>query len=429
MRGGRALTSPIARDMHDPDTPDSPRVRTLAPACMVAIAYVDPGNFGVNVAAGADHGYALVWVVVSASLIAALVQYLAAKLGVATGLSLAENCRQQFGALMWVFLWLLAELVVIMTDLAELVGGAIALNLLFGLPLMIGAVIVALFSFVVLAMHVRGRDGWEPVVLTLLGIIVASLLYQTVMAGVDVDALLAGTTPGRLDGSGILLAVGIIGATVMPHALHFHSAVSRSSPHLPLRERNSLAGLARLSKPLSSIASQSTRRSVIVAMTLAGLANVSIVVISARLPAGAADALPLAYGHFARVVGRLAAVLFAVALLASGLASTVVGVYSGQIVMEGFLRRSVSLWLRRLVVSIPPLGLLALGLNATQALVMSQVILSFALPGSLIPLVSFTARRSVMGEMVNRRTTSLLAIAATSVIIGLDGYLLKFTFS
>jgi len=305
------------------------------------------------------------------------------------------------------------------------VGGAIALNLLFGLPLTVGAVIVAAFSFVVLALRVRGHEGFEPVVLTLLGIIVVSLLYQTVMAGVDVGALLVGAAPGRLDDSGILLAVGIIGATVMPHALHFHSAVSRSTPHLPYHERNSLAGLARLSKPLCAQASQS----VIVAMALAGLANVSIVVFSARLPAGAADSLPLAYEHFSRVVGRLAGVLFALALLASGLASTVVGVYTGQIVMEGFLRRSVSLWLRRLVVTIPPLVLLALGLNATQALVMSQVALSFALPGTLIPLVWFTAQRSVMGELVNRRITSLVAVAATSVIIGLVGYLLKVTFS
>lgn len=403
--------------------------RTLVPACMAAIAYVDPGNFGVNVAAGANHGYALVWVVVLASLIATLVQYLAAKLGVATGLSLAENCRERFGVVTRVLLWLQAEFVVIMTDLAELVGGAIALNLLFGLPLTVGAVIVAAFSFVVLALRVRGHEGFEPVVLTLLGIIVVSLLYQTVMAGVDVGALLVGAAPGRLDDSGILLAVGIIGATVMPHALHFHSAVSRSTPHLPYHERNSLAGLARLSKPLCAQASQSTRRSVIVAMALAGLANVSIVVFSARLPAGAADSLPLAYEHFSRVVGRLAGVLFALALLASGLASTVVGVYTGQIVMEGFLRRSVSLWLRRLVVTIPPLVLLALGLNATQALVMSQVALSFALPGTLIPLVWFTAQRSVMGELVNRRITSLVAVAATSVIIGLVGYLLKVTFS
>jgi len=405
------------------------RLRTLVPACMAAVAYVDPGNFGVNVAAGANHGYALVWVVVLASLIATLVQYLAAKLGVATGLSLAENCRERFGALAPVLLWLQAELVVVMTDLAELVGGAIALNLLFGLPLAVGALIVAAFSFVVLALRVHGHDGFEPVVLTLLGIIVVSLLYQTVMAGVDLGALLAGVAPGRLDDSGILLSVGIIGATVMPHALHFHSAVSRSAPHLPFHERDRLARLARLSKPLCSRASHSTRRSVIVAMTLAGLANVSIVVFSARLPPGAADSLPLAQEHFIRVAGRLAGVLFAVALLASGLASTVVGVYTGQVVMEGFLHRSVSLWLRRLVASVPPLVLLGLGLNATQALVMSQVVLSFALPGTLIPLVWFTARRSVMGEMANRRITSLLAIAATSVIIGLDGYLLKVTFS
>lgn len=399
------------------------------PACLAAIAYVDPGNFAVNVAAGANHGYALIWVVVLASLLATLVQYLAAKLGVATGLSLAENCREQFGTPARIGLWLQAELVVIMTDLAELVGGAIALNLLFGVPLTVGAVIVAAFSFVVLALRVRGHDGFEPVVLTLLGIIVVSLFYQTVMAGVDLSALLAGAAPGRLDDSGVLLAVGIIGATVMPHALHFHSALSRMSPDLPSEERARAAEIARASPTRCAGASHRTRRSVIVAMSLAGLANVSIVVFSAQLPAGAADSLPLAYEQFTQVAGRVAGVLFALALLASGLASTVVGVYTGQIVMQGFLRRSVSLWLRRLVVSVPPLVLLGLGLNPTKALVISQVVLSFALPGTLIPLAWFTARRSVMGLMVNRRLTSLIAAAAISVIVVLDGYLLKVTFS
>ena len=404
-------------------------LRTLVPAALAAIAYVDPGNFAVNVAAGANHGYALIWVVVLASLLATLVQYLAAKLGVATGLSLAENCREQFGTGPRILLWLQAELVVIMTDLAELVGGAIALNLLFGLPLTVGAVIVAAFSFVVLALRVRGYDGFEPVVLTLLGIIVVSLFYQTLMAGVDVGALLAGAAPGRLDDSGVLLAVGIIGATVMPHALHFHSALSRESPDLPTQERKRAAEIAGLSRTRCAGASLRTRRSVIVAMTLAGLANVSIVVFSAQLPAGAADSLPLAYEQLTHVVGRLAGVLFALALLASGLASTVVGVYTGQIVMQGFLHRSVSLWLRRLVVSVPPLVLLGLGLNPTKALVLSQVVLSFALPGTLIPLAWFTARRSVMGLMVNRRLTSLVAAGAISVIVVLDGYLLKVTFS
>ena len=407
----------------------SPGQRTLVPACLAAIAYVDPGNFAVNVAAGANHGYALIWVVVLASLLATLVQYLAAKLGVATGLSLAENCREQFGTVPRILLWLQAELVVIMTDLAELVGGAIALNLLFGLPLTGGAVIVAAFSFVVLALRVRGHDGFAPVVLTLLGIIVVSLLYQTAVAGVDLGALLAGTAPGRLDSSGILLAVGIVGATVMPHALHFHSAVSRQRQDLPSQERQRRARLASASRASCAGASLRTRRSVMVAMSLAGLANVSIVVIAARLPAGAADSLPLAHQQITAVAGRLAGVLFALALLASGLASTVVGVYTGQIVMQGFLRRSVSLWVRRLVVSVPPLLLLALGLNPTKALVLSQVVLSFALPGTLVPLVWFTARRSVMGLLVNRRLTSVVAVAAITVIIVLDGYLLQVTFA
>lgn len=427
MRSPTAVT-PTVRSSLIYQSRRPPRgVRTLVPACLAAIAYVDPGNFGVNVAAGANHGYELVWVVVMASLMATLVQYLAAKLGVATGLSLSENCRERFGPVSRVVLWLQAEAAVIMTDLAELVGGAIALNLLFGLPLTVGAVIVAAFSFVVLAMRVRGHDGLEPLVLTLFGIILVSFVYQVAVAEVDVGDLLAGTTPGRLDSSGVMLAVGIIGATVMPHALHFHSAVSRSAPHLPFYQRDGLARAGRLSRSASARASRSTVRSVIVAMTLAGLANVSIVVFSARLPA-AAESLSLAHEQITAVAGRLAGVLFALALLASGLASTVVGVYTGQIVMEGFLRRRVSLWVRRLVSTVPPLVLLGVGMNATEALVVSQVILSFALPGTLIPLVWFTVKRSIMGELVNRRVTSILAIGATSVILGLDGYLLMLTF-
>ncbi|GAB3579602.1 Nramp family divalent metal transporter [Calidifontibacter terrae] len=390
-------------------------VRTLIPACLAAVAYIDPGNFGVNIAAGAQFGYSLVWVVIAASATASVVQYLAAKLGLATGRSLAENCRERYARPMRLLLWLMTELVVVMTDLAELVGGAFALNLLFGLPLVVGALLVGAFSFLVLAVRVHGHDGFEGVILALLGTVVAAVLWQMLIAGVDVHRLFTSIAPRPMEPSAALLAVGIVGATVMPHALHFHSAVSRPDatdarlPSVPSLAPRSMTGL---------------RRSVIVAMSMAGIANVAIVIAAATLPAAAAESLPAAYQGFEDVAGPMAATLLGVALLASGLSSTVVGVYTGQVVMQGFLQRSVSIWLRRAVSLVPPLLLLGFGLDATRALVFSQVVLSFALPTSLVPLVLLTRQRSVMGTQVNRRVTTVFATVATTSIIGLDAYLL-----
>jgi manganese transport protein len=389
---------------------------------MAAIAYVDPGNFAVNVAAGAQHGYSLVWVVVAASVVASLVQFLAAKLGVATGMSLAENCRQHYRRPVWVLLGVQAEIAVVMTDLAELVGGAFALNMLFGLPMVTGAVLVAAFGFVVLGLRRRGGEVFRPVLLGLFAIIVVALLYQAMVGGVDGRALLRGVVPGPLDGSAALVSVGIIGATVMPHALHFHSAVSQTDGHLPLADRRRSA--ARRGRNGLEVARSRTAYGVAVAMSLAGLANVSIVLAATHLPAEAGYSLFVAHAQLAEVSGRVAAVLFAVALLASGLASTTVGIYTGQVVMQGFWRWAMPVWVRRGLAAVPPLVLLALGLDATQALVLSQVALSFALPASLVPLVLLTRRRLVMGTLVNHPWTSAVAGLATSVIIGLDGYLL-----
>jgi manganese transport protein len=390
-------------------------LRTLALACMAAIAYVDPGNFAVNVAAGAQHGYTLVWVVMGASLTASLVQYLAAKLGIATGMSLAENCRARFGRVLRLLLWFQAELVVIMTDLAELVGGAFALYLLFGIPMVWGALIVAAFGFVVLALRIRGYEGFRPVLLVLFGLIVVLLVAELIRAGVDGRALVAGLVPRPLDGSAALLAVGIIGATVMPHALHFHSAVARedSRPH----------GAAK------AAAVRRSRHAIAIAMSCAAVANVSLVLIAAQLPAEASGGLTEAYASIGAVLGQVAAVGFGLALLASGLSSTIVGIYTGQVVMQGFWRRPISLWLRRLIAVVPPLVILMMGVDPTTALVLSQVVLSFGLPANLIPLVLLTSQRRVMGRLVNARVTVVLAVLATTVICVLDVYLLVDLFS
>jgi manganese transport protein len=387
--------------------------RTLVPALLAAIAYVDPGNFGVNITSGAQHGYALIWVVVFASCSAMVIQYLAAKLGMVTGLSLAEHSARRFPGVGRALLWIQAEVVVIMTDLAEIVGGAIALYLLFGMPLMWGAVAVTCFSLVVLYLKVRGRSHFESVVLVLLAVIIGSLLWQVHVAHVDRVQLLRSLVPGPLDSSAALLAVGIVGATVMPHALHFHSAASRARDD----------GTLEPSQQTRLRLGRHTVRSVVIAMGVAGVANVSLVVFSAALPTSAGASIQSAYAALAGSAGQLAATMLAVALLASGLASTLVGVQTGDVVMTGFGRRPIPPLLRRMLAVVPALVILGLGVEPTNALVWSQVVLSFALPGTLIPLLIFTHDRKLMGGLANHRVTTWVASLITTVIVGLCGYL------
>ncbi len=388
--------------------------RTLVPALLAAIAYVDPGNFGVNISSGAEHGYALVWVVVFASLSAMVIQYLAAKLGMVTGMSLAEHSARRYPGVGRVLLWTQAEVVVIMTDLAEIVGGAIALYLLFGLPLMWGAVAVTAFSLVVLYLKVRGRSHFESVVLVLLAVIIGSLLWQVLVADVDRAALLRSVVPGPLDSSAALLAVGIVGATVMPHALHFHSAASRARDD----------GTVEPSQAERMRIGRHTVRSVVIAMSVAGAANISLVVFSAALPAEAGASIETAYAALTANVGQIAATMLAVALLASGLASTLVGVQTGDVVMTGFGKRPIPALLRRMLAVVPALLILGIGIAPTDALVWSQVVLSFALPGTLIPLLLFTHDRKVMGALANHRITTVVAALITAVIVALCAFLI-----
>jgi manganese transport protein len=342
-----------------------------------------------------------------------VIQYLAAKLGMVTGKSLAEHSSERFPGVGRLLLWAQAELVVIMTDLAEIVGGAIALKLLFGMPLMAGAVCVTLFSLAVLALKVRGRSHFDSVVLVLLVVIIASLVWQVFVADVDRVALLKSIVPAPLDSSAALLAVGIVGATVMPHALHFHSAASRGhddgSPDIGQVERLR--------------AGRRTVRSVVIAMTVAGVANVSLVVFSAALPSEAGASIETAYAALSANAGQIVATMLAVALLASGLASTLVGVQTGDVVMQGFGRRPIAPLLRRMLAVVPALVILGIGIEPTNALVWSQVVLSFALPGTLVPLLLFTRDRRIMGVLVNHRFTTAVATLITAVIVGLCGYL------
>ena len=317
-----------------------------------------------------------------------VIQYLAAKLGMVTGMSLAEHSARRFPGIGRILLWTQAEIVVIMTDLAEIVGGAIALYLLFGLPLMWGAVAVTAFSLVVLYLKVHGRSHFESVVLVLLAVIIGSLVWQVLIADVDRVALLRSVVPGPLDSSAALLAVGIVGATVMPHALHFHSAASRARDD----------GTVEPSQTERMRIGRRTVRSVVIAMSVAGVANVSLVVFSARCPRRPAPASRAPMRRSERS-GADRGDHAGVALLASGLASTLVGVQTGDVVMTGFGKRPIPALARRMLAVVPSLIILGVGVEPTNALVWSQVVLGFALPGTLIPLLLFTHDRRLMGRM------------------------------
>jgi manganese transport protein len=392
-------------------------VPLLGPAFVACIAYVDPGNFATNVQGGAEHGYLLLWVILAANLMAMLVQHLSSKLGIATGHSLPELCRDRFPRRASWGLWLQAEAIAMATDLAEFVGAAIALNLLFGIPLLAAGVITAIVSFAVLALEARGRRRFERAIMFLLGVITLGFLYDTLGIGFDAGAAARGLIPG-LDGSGsVLLATGILGATVMPHVIYLHSALTydRGRDDAGARRRMLLVN----------------RIDVLAAMGLAGIVNMLMLIIAASLFHGHGldvQTLQRAHSELGNLAGSRAALAFALALLASGLASTSVGTYAGQVVMQGFIGRRVPLLLRRLVTMAPSLAILAAGLDPTQALVISQVVLSFGIPFALIPLVLLTANAEVMGKLANRRATTALACLVATLITGLNLFLLAQTF-
>ncbi|GLY17638.1 divalent metal cation transporter MntH [Kineosporia sp. NBRC 101677] len=381
---------------------------TLGSALVAAVAYIDPGNFATNVSAGAQYGTMLVWVVVGASAVGMLVQYLSAKLGLVTGRSLPEQCKRHLSRPARIGLWLQAELVVVMTDLAEIVGGAIALNLLFGVPLLPGALIMVVAAFVILALHIRGRDAFRPVVYVCFAVVAAGFLYQAFLADLGGAELASGFQP-RLEGTdSAYLAAGIVGATVMPHVVYLHSHLTKGEA---LISRRSMPRLIRI-----------TRREIVGAMLLAATVNISIMLAATVL--APTDTLEGAHAGFADLTGELSSWVFASALLASSLASTCVGVYSGQTIMAGFLHRSVSLRVRRAISVLPSLVILAVGVDPTAALVLSQVVLSFGIPFALAPLIWFTSRRAVMGESRNRMSTVVVATIVLGAVVALNVFLL-----
>jgi manganese transport protein len=391
----------------------------LGPAFVAAVAYVDPGNFATNFSAGARFGYTLAWVVVLANLMAMLVQYLSAKVGVATGRDLPELCREHLPAAVSAGLWVQAELVAMATDLAEFVGAAVGLNLLFGVPLLPAGLLTAVVAFGVLALQQRGYRRFEIAISALLGIVLLGFVYDQIVVGGSPAGIAAGLIPHLGSSASLLLAVGIIGATVMPHVVYLHSALTKSRVRCrDDAERRELMRYQRLD--------------VLVALTAAGLINLSMLFISAALSSrpGAAplDTLAAAHAGLGRMVGGGAALAFAVALLASGLSSSSVGTYAGQVVMQGFIGRRIPLFTRRAVTMLPALVVLAVGLPITASLIISQVVLSFGIPFALVPLVVLTGRADVMGALVNRRLTTALAAGVAVLITVLNCYLLAAAF-
>jgi len=386
----------------------------LGPALVAGVAYLDPGNVASNMTAGATYGYLLIWVVVLANLIAWLVQYLSAKLGLVTGRSLpellGERIRRPWARRAY---WLQAELVAMATDVAEVIGGAVALQLLFGLPLLWGGAITAVVSLTLLMVQTRhGARTFEFVIIGMVAIIAVGFVAGVFVAPPDAAGVAAGLVP-RFEGSGsVLLAASILGATVMPHAIYAHSALTRD------RFGTDPTPIPRLLR--------ATRWDVSLAMLIAGAVNVAILLLAAANLAGVAgtDSLEGAYAALRTGIGPVVATLFAVGLLASGLASTSVGAYAGAEIMHGLLHAHIPLLLRRLVSVLPALLLLGIGADPTRSLVFSQVVLSFGIPFALIPLVSLTARGAVLGRFRNRAATTVLGVAASVALIVLNGMLL-----
>jgi manganese transport protein len=393
-------------------------IALLGPAFVAAVAYIDPGNFATNFTAGARYGYTLIWVIVAANLMAMLVQYLSAKTGVATGKDLPELCREHLPRPVSRGLWVQAELIAMATDLAEFVGAAVGLNLLFHVPLFPAGLITAVVAFAILGLEQRGYRRFELAIVALLGIVFLGFLYDLAAVGSDASGIAGGLVPSLAGTDSLLLVAGIIGATVMPHVVYLHSALTKA--RVSCRDDGERRELLRFQ-----------RFDVVIGLGLAGVINLSMLVIAAslfnRTGHAGIDSIEAAHAGLGELVGGGAALAFAVALLASGLSSSSVGTYAGQVVMQGFIRRRIPLFARRGLTMLPALLVLGLGLPATDSLVVSQVVLSFGIPFALVPLVLLTRRRDVMGSFVNHRITTVTTSVIAGLIIVLNVFLLYTT--
>jgi manganese transport protein len=389
----------------------------LGPAFIAAVAYIDPGNFATNIAGGAKYGYLLLWVVLAANLMAMLVQTLSAKLGIATGRNLPETCRDNFSRPVSLGLWLQAEAIAMATDLAEVIGAALGLHLLFGMPLFPAGLLAGAGAFGILALQRYGFRRLEAVIAGMVGVIVVAFGFEVILAKPDPEGVVTHLFVPRFDGSeSVLIAAGILGATVMPHVVYLHSALTQ----------NRIVGRDEAEKRRIQ---RFERIDVIIAMTIAGFVNMSMLAIAAAVFFGLGiESIEDAYSSFEGELGSGAAILFGIALLASGFSSSSIGTMSGQVVMQGFIQRQIPIFLRRAITLAPALIILAIGVDPSRSLVISQVVLSFGIPFALVPLVIFTSRRNLMGSLVNTRLTSIAAWAIAAVIICLNVFLLYETF-
>ncbi|MCU6482576.1 Nramp family divalent metal transporter [Arthrobacter sp. A2-55] len=393
----------------------------LGPAFVAAIAYVDPGNVAANLTSGAAYGYLLVWVLVAANFMAMLIQYQSAKLGVVTGKSLPQILGERFGTTGRRLFWVQAELVVVATDLAEVVGGAIALNLLFGVPLPAGGIIVGVASILLLTVQNRhGQRHFESIIIFLLFIITVGFLAGLVLSPPDPEGMLAGLVPRFQGVNSVMLAAGMLGATVMPHAIYLHSQLAKDRHPDARRTPENLNRVIR-----------ATRWDVVVALLLAGAVNIGMLVLAASTLGGVSgtDSIEGAHAAIVANLGPVIGVVFAVGLLASGLASTSVGAYAGATIMHGLLKVRIPLLSRRLISLIPAVTLLAVGVDPTWALIVSQIVLSFGIPFALIPLLQLTADKELMGTHRDALPLRLAALASVAVIVALNAVLLWLTFT
>jgi len=393
----------------------------LGPAFIACVAYIDPGNYATNIQGGSAFGYNLLWVVALANLMAMLLQTMSAKLGLATGHNLAEMARIHFRKPVVYGMWIISEIAAMATDLAEFLGASIAINLLFGIPLLYATLITGVVTYLILLMERRGFRPLEAVIIAFVGVIAVSYLIETFFSRPDWGQVGFHTFVPWVGGTqSVLFAVGIIGATVMPHVIYLHSSLTQH--RIIPRSEKEARRIFRWSIP-----------DVVIAMGLAGLINMAMLYMAAATfhahgQSNIAD-ISTAYKTLTPFLGAAASFIFAVSLLASGLSSSTVGTMAGQVIMQGFVGFTIPIWIRRLVTMIPAIVVAAIGLNPTTTLVVSQVVLSFALPLPVIVLIIFTRRRDIMGTLVNKRITTWAAIACSTLILGLNVWLLYSTFA
>ena len=388
----------------------------LGPAFVASVAYVDPGNFATNIAGGAQFGYMLLWVVLAANLMAMLVQSMSAKLGIATGLNLAEVCRERFPYPAVVGLWIQAEVIAMATDLAEFIGAAIGIHLLFpSIPLFMAGIITGFAAFGILSLQARGFRGFEAVITVLVAVIVGAFAFEVILARPSVGQVATGLLIPRFSGTeSVLLGAGILGATVMPHVIYLHSA---------LTQRRVVGATEEEQRKIFNF----ERWDVVIAMGLAGVVNVAMLTLAAAaLHANniKVQDLDQAFHALGHTLDHGADIFFGLGLLASGLSSSSVGTLAGQVVMQGFIHRQIPLFLRRTITMVPALVVIAIGVDPSRALVLSQVVLSFGIPFALVPLLLFCRDRGLMGTLVNKRSTTAIATLVVGVILSLNMFLM-----